>query len=509
MNVQHKPVKNIIMIIADQLRPDMLGCYGNPVAKTPNIDGLAAQGILFENSYSTCPVCVPARASLLSGQYCATNGVYDNGGMLRSDEPTMCDFLNIDGFDTALIGKAHFIGPDQLHGFRRRPLTNVYPANLAFMPDRDAGLDSSNLHPNPIALDYLGENVGIRSWSMEIDYDEQVVQESLRYLAERKRVPVGSAQEPLPPVNDQPFFLQISLNHPHEPFHVLQEYWDRYEGVDIPLPEIPDGYRDLYTPMDHSLARLHGTDRIDVSEAGNLRTLRRAYLAAVSYFDDQVGKILAAVERFGLTEESMIVLVSDHGDMLGDKGMVQKRVLYDPSVKIPLIFRFPRQSDYYRPGRRVGTPVSITDIAPTCLAVVGTEDYFGMDGESLLPLIGSEDSGRAVFCENYSEGVTEACIMVRQGKWKYTRSVGGTERLYDIDSDPGEWRDLASDEAYGILKEELAALIAARFDLEDIERKAAASYKRRKIIQASTKMPGAPTWNWSPPDRSDSMFWRL
>ncbi len=183
---------NILMIMSDRLVP-MLTCpYGNRKAVTPNMGRLAARGVLFENAYTTCPVCVPARYSLLTGRYLAGMKAYDNGSILSADEPTHNHYLNIAGC----------------------------------------------------------ENVGARQWSMEIDDDEEAVVHAIKYLATKKSRPAGTAQKPLPAPDTRPFFLQVSPNHPHEPFHVLEKYWNLFEGVEVDIPRYPDNMEGTYTSMD-------------------------------------------------------------------------------------------------------------------------------------------------------------------------------------------------------------------------------------------------------------------
>ncbi len=501
---------NILLLMTDQHRPDICGAWGNEIVRTPTIDRLAAEGTLFENAYTTCPVCVPARASLLSGNYCTTTGVWDNGGILASDEPTHNDYLNIAGYDTILIGKGHYVGPDQMHGFRKRPMTNFYPTNLNWMSERSSEkLSSKNLHPNPIAVDYLAENAGPRQWSIQGDFDEEVVTQAIRYLATKRSEPSGTAQKPFPKRDDSPFFLQVSFNTPHEPFHPPQEFYDLYEGIEIPIPDIDEEIVNNITSMDKDIHRLHGTDQVDITSIENLKALRRAYYAQVSYGDHLCGRVLNALDHFGLKDDTIVVYLSDHGDMLGDKGMIQKRVFYEGSVHIPLLIRYPEGHPLCNPGNRIDIPVSITDMAPTFLEMAGITEWLPMDGSGLSGIVGgAKDPDRAVFCENYAEGVTRPGVMVRQGKYKFVKILGGKHQLFDLDADPTEVENLAGRVDISETEKRLESLLDAQFDLEDIDRRADLSYRKRKIVRDSSMRPGAPSWNWKPPMDVDSMFWR-
>jgi choline-sulfatase len=491
----------------------MTGAYGHPAAVTPEIDRLAGEGVRFTNAYSTCPVCVPARISLLTGKYLAEMKCYDNGSILPADEPTHNHYLNLAGYDTVLSGKAHFIGPDQLHGFQRRTMTGVYPAGFNFMPPRTRDFDSTALHPNPIAVDYLAENVGVRQSSMYIDYDEEALFHAIKYLRGKRSQMSGSAQKPIPPRDEQPFFLQLSLNHPHEPFHCFRRHWDLYEDKQIPIPAQPPNRETMLTSMDRSLIRLHGSDQLPVTDPENLRVLHRAYLASVSFLDEKIGQIRTALTDYGLADNTIILVVSDHGDMLGDRGMIQKRVFYEHASRITLIAWVPPalRSAYagLQAGIAVDEPVSITDVAPTMLEIAGVDSWLPMDGRSLLPLMsGEREPDRYVFGENVSEGVPTACFMVRRRNVKYTLIHPDEHQLFDLDQDPHEWNNLADDPEHQQVVGELRSLITDRFDVQRIDREAQEQWEKRMVVRRSMEHTGVPSWNYKPPMDVDHMYWR-
>lgn len=503
---------NFLVLMADQLSPQMTSVHGHPAAHTPNLERLAEQGTVFDAGYTTCPVCVPARYSMLTGLYLAGTHSFDNGSILPSDVPTHNHYLNIAGYDTVLAGKAHFVGPDQLHGFNKRLMTNIYPTDMHWMPKRDASLNYTDLHPNPIAIDYIGENVGERQWSMLIDYDEEAVLQARRYMATKRSIPSGSAQKPRPPRDDRPFFLMVSLNHPHEPFHVLKRHWDIYKGRNIPIPCYPVGMEETYTSMDRTLAKLHGTDTVDIREPGSLRRLHRSYLAAVSYFDEKVGQLVDSLDEFGLRDDTVVIVVSDHGDMLGHRGMVQKRVFYEHSSRVEFIVSVPESMGSFSRGERCADPISLTDFAPTILDLAGLVPEVPMDGQSLVPqLRGSGNPNRTVFCENYSEGVTRVCLMARRGPYKYIFVNGGERRLFDVVDDPMEWQDLLkkpSEAKHQAIAAEMERLILSRFDVDSLECEAARSHERRSVVKRSIEATGGSRWNFRPPMDIDNMYWR-
>jgi len=510
--VQEQP--NILLFTADQMIPMFTGAYGSEVAITPTIDKLAGDGVLFENAYTTCPVCVPSRYSLLTGMYLASHGAYDNGAMLRSDIPTHNDYLNREGYETALSGKAHFIGPDQLHGFTQRLMTNVYPTEMKFMPQRTEKSNFKDLHPKPIAIDYIGENVGPTQEDMMIDYDERAIFHAIRYLSGKRTNPGYSAQEAPPEPGKVPFFLHVSINNPHEPFYVYQEYWDMYENADIPIPEYPENMEEMYTSMDRQLNKLHGVDRVDLKDPESLRKVHRAYYASLTYVDDKLKEIMEALDRFGLADNTIIVFLSDHGDMLGHRGMVQKRVFYEHSSRIPLIVKFPKNFQMGKSGIRCTDPVSIVDVMPTMLEMAGINKYQPMDGRSLMPqLKGESEEDRYVFCENYSEGVTTSCVMVRQGGYKYTYIYEGEDgqpetQLFNVEQDALEWNNLVGNKQYKKEEAHLKKLIMDNFDLEQLDKTAQRSFERRQVIHESRKVADPPKWDYRPKEDIHNMFWR-
>lgn len=506
---------NIVMFIVDQLIPMMTSVYGHPCACTPNLDRFAETATVFNAAYSTVPVCVPARVSLLTGMYAKSTGCFDNGGILSPGWPTHNHYLNIAGYDTALAGKAHFVGPEQMHGFQERFTTNIYPSAFKFLPPRGEHTVTGELHPNPIAVDYLARNCGVRQYSMQMNFDEEALLHGRTYLARKRSQMSGSGQEAPPPRDDTPFFLQLGLNHPHEPFHVTQRHWDLYADADIPTPSIPDNIEELRTALDRSTIRLHGSDKVDVSDPENLEYLHRAYLAAVSYVDEKFGEFLSWLEEFGLRDNTIVLFVSDHGDMLGHRGMVQKRVFYEYTARVPLLIHIPAALREPLLGtssvpERIAEPVSLTDIAPTILECAGISDYRPMDGSSMLPLLrGEHEDGRHVFCENYSEGVDRVCLMVRQGPYKYTWFAGQDEaQLFNVVEDPEELSNLAGEPSMRSVEADLEKLILDRFDPDDIERRAQASVERRAIVQKSILATGGSRWDYEPRQNVREMYWR-
>jgi choline-sulfatase len=450
---------NVLVVMADQLVPFLTGPYGDPVARTPNMDALARDGVRYDAAYTPYPLCSPARASFMTGDYASRHGCYDNAAILPADVPTIAHYLTLAGYDTVLSGKMHFVGPDQLHGFARRVTTDVYPAAMDWVPTQDP---EGRFVRGGHARSYVPPRVGPVQWSKFLAYDEETQFRALEYLH-------AGPQEP--------FFLVVSFHHPHDPFQPTHADWDLYDGVDIPIPATPEQIE--YSAMDVWANEAHETAAVDLRDPDNLRALRRAYYALVTYVDRKLGELLAAVP-----DDTIVVLTSDHGDMLAERAMVQKRCFYEWSARIPLIVRYPDRRDA---GTSVAAPVSLLDLAPTVLDWCGVEERLPMDGTSLLR------PGAPVFSEYHVEKVRAPCFMVRAGNRKYVYVHGHGEQLFDLADDPGEWHDLAKDTD----AKEYRDLILERFDPDTIARHGAESVRRRDLIARAMAKTNT-RWDWQP-----------
>jgi choline-sulfatase len=311
------------------------------------------------------------------------------------------------------------------------------------------------------ARSYVPPRVGVVRWTKFLAYDEETHFRALEYLRNDPHAP---------------FFLVVSYHHPHDPFQVTQELWDLYEDVEIPIPETPADVE--YSAMDRWANEAHETDAVDLRDRDNLRALRRAYYGLVSYIDRKLGELLDAVP-----DDTLVVFTSDHGDMLAERAMVQKRCFYEWSARIPLLIRYP---DGRGAGTAVETPVSLLDLAPTLVDLAGG-DRLEMDGGSLL-----EPSG-TVFSEYHVEKVRAPCFMVRRHNLKYVYIHEHGEQLFDLDADPGEWTNLAASHD----TKELRDLILERFDPDAIARDGVESVARRELIARAMALTTT-RWDYSP-----------
>lgn len=461
---------NLLLVVVDQLVPFLTGPYGDPVAKTPALDRLAAEGIRFDAAYTPYPLCSPARAAFMTGRYASDLGCWDNASILHADVPTVAHHLTLAGYETALSGKMHFIGPDQLHGFRHRLTTDVYPASMDWVPTQDP---EGKFVRGGHAKMYVPPRVAVAPWTQFFSFDEETHFRALEFIRERSRRET-----------DEPFFLVASYHHPHDPFVVTPELWSLYENADVPLPERRDPN---YTSMDLWANEAHETDAEPaLDDPGALTALRRAYYGLATYVDRKLGELVRALEETGQAGDTAVIFTSDHGDMLGERRMVQKRTFYEWSVRVPLLVRLP---DGARAGEAVSSPVSLLDLAPTLYELGGVDEP--AEGTSLL----HPGDERVVFSEYHVEKVRAPCFMARKGRHKLIHVHGHDERLFDVEADPGEWYDLSSEQPE--IADELRAAILARFDPEAIEAAGLESIHRRYLIARAMQRNGT-HWDHQP-----------
>lgn len=474
---------NILLIMADQLVPFLTGAYDHSVVKTPHLDRLVERGVRFDAAYTPYPLCAPARASFMTGRYASSLGCYDNAAILPADEPTVAHYLTNAGYETVLSGKMHFIGPEQRHGFRHRLTTDVYPAGFDWVPIQDqAGQFPRGGHARMYAL----PNVGVRPWTKFLSYDEETHFRALEYIRERGR------KKPA-----EPFFLVASYHNPHDPFHVTQELWDLYEGEEIAIPTYPEGIESTYSVMDRWLNEVHETDQVNLADPDNLHALRRSYYGLVTYIDRKVGELLVALEHTGQSDNTIVIFTSDHGDMLAEKLMVQKRCFYEWSVRIPLIIYVPDGRDG---GHKVTAPVSLMDLVPTLLdwANVGMDERLPMDATSLTDLVEGRVGGeRTVFSEYHVEKVRAPCFMVRQRQYKYIYIHGYGSQLFDLEADPDEWNNLIGQPEVQAVEQDLRGLILSQFDPDQIAADGDISVRKRELIRQAM-VHNDVHWDYSP-----------
>ncbi len=473
--------------MADQLAAAALPAYGNGVARTPSLDGLAGDGVVFESAYCNSPLCAPSRASLLSGRLPSRIGAYDNGAELTASVPTLAHYLRACGYFTCLAGKMHFIGPDQLHGFEERLTTDVYPAGTDWIPDWSRPVEERLpwYHDMSSVLE-----AGVSEATLQLDYDEEVAFRSVRKLYDLARSDDG-----------RPFFLLVSFTHPHDPFEIPRAYWDRYDEVDLPrVGALPLEEAD---PHSRRVRAMCGTDETEIGEE-TVRRARHAYYAAVSYVDDKLGELLRTLELTGLRDETIMLFCSDHGEALGERGLWYKMTFFEDSARVPLVVHAP---DRFA-ARRVAQNVSLVDLLPTLVELAGgpAEPADPLDGSSLLPLLAG-DGARAsdtVSGEYLAEGTHAPCVMLRRGPYKYVHCPGDPDQLYDLARDPLELENL---EGHAEL-DSFRAEVAEHWDLDELHDEVVASQRRRRFVTRALASGEPVSWDYAPPDDSRDRYVR-
>jgi choline-sulfatase len=424
----------------------------------------------------------------MTGLYSSRTGCFDNATEFAAEEPTFAHFLSAHGYDTVLSGKMHFIGPDQLHGFGTRLTTDVYPSGFDWTPtfvDEERHILQDETWGN--AINYTQRHVGTRRWNTYIQYDEETHFRAKQYLG--NRAATGESEKP--------FLLCVSYHHPHDPFLPPPEYYDLYRNEEFNAPIVP-GSEAEHTTLDRWLdAGFHRTDVFDVTDPATLQEVRRCYAALVTYIDAKIGELLDLLAETGLAEDTVVLFASDHGDMLGERGMVQKRCFYEWSSRVPLILAFP---DGRRAGTTIDAPVSLLDVGPTILDLADEDRHreFDLDGTSLLPLVEGESADRGpVFCESHGEGILWPCFMVRSGVYKYTTIYRRETQLFDVVEDPTELRNRSGDGEIAAIERTLRDLVGETFDPQAILQRLESSLPKRRLIRDAMRAAGT-GWDLQP-----------
>jgi choline-sulfatase len=464
----------------DQLDPSVLGCSGG-VAKSPNIDRIAESGVVFDAAYSNSPLCTPARYCMMTGQLPSATHGYDNAAYLASTIPTFAHYARAARYHTVLSGKMHFVGPDQLHGFEERRTTDIYPADFGWTPDWR--------HPDE-RIDWWYHNIdsvvgaGTAEVTNQLLFDDEVGHQAVRALHDLARAADG-----------RPWVLVASFTHPHDPYVTRQKYWDRYEGVDIPLPAV--GADDV--PADPHTLRLRAACAMDgtsISE-DDVRRARRAYLGNVSYVDEWTGQLIDALTAVGAADDTVVILLADHGDMLGERGLWYKMSFFEGSCRIPMVLHCPGRFA----ARRVTTPVSLVDVLPTLVEVTGADIASSVDplaGQSLLPLAGGAAGERTVVGEYMAEGSCAPIVMIRRGSLKFVHCPADPDQLYDLDADPQELTNLATDPACAATVAAFRDEVSSRWDLDRITRDVLDDQARRRLVMDALRSGSYTPWDYTP-----------
>ena len=453
---------NLLLIMSDEHAPMFSGPYAHPLVQTPNLDRLAAEGVVFQNAYCNSPLCTPSRMSFMTGRYVHHAGTWDNATPLASDAVTWAHRLRAVGYDVVLSGKQHFSGPDQLHGFRAQLARDLHAERGH--PIRDWSQGTTGARRPWGVVERAGPGT-----TEEIEVDDQVEAAALDYLHDPAR-------------QRQPWALNVSFMAPHFPFVVPQRFWDLYPEAAVDLPTIPPGHLDNQHPVYQRMRRAFGLAEFPEEL---VRRARVGYYGLITYLDEKIGRLLDALEATGQRENTLIAYFSDHGELAGEHGMWRKSNFYEQSVRVPLQLAWP---GHLPAGRRVNGVVSLVDLVATIVEAAGASSEGALDGNSLLAPSRDEaaDWKDEAFSEYLAHGVARPMAMLRRGQYKLNYSLDDPVELYDLANDPGEFQDLGSDPAFQGIREALRSALLAHWDPVDLERRVRQSQKDRLLIREAT-----------------------
>ena len=385
---------------------------------------------MFDNAYCNFPLCAPARFSLLAGQFATRIGAFDNACEFQAATPTLPYYLAQQGYKTILSGKMHFVGPDQKHGFEERLTTDIYPADFGWVADWTEG-EFSFYSPghNLSTVDESGSCFR----SLQLDYDEEVEAKAIQRLYDLARE------------DEQPFFMCVSYTHPHPPYHIPPEYLDRYSLEEINLPIVGDMPMEERDKLSQWVQYSHGLDKKGATDE-QVRRARHAYYAMVSYIDDKVGRLLETLKRAGFDDNTIVVFTSDHGDMLGERGMWFKRVFFDWSAKVPLLVYDPRdtQAAAHRGAGFARGPAA----DPPGLrhrrdaARLGRADRRPQPACRWSPRA-TQPAKPEAFVEYTAEGVTGPVLHAASRQLQVRVHARAPDLLFDMEADPNELVNIA------------------------------------------------------------------
>ena len=385
----------------------------------------------------------------------------------------------------------HFVGPDQLHGFEERLTTDVYPADFGWTPDyRKPGERIDWWYHN------LGSvtGAGVAEITNQMEYDDEVA-----FFAEQKLFDLSRGHDA------RPWALTVSFTHPHDPYVARRKFWDLYEDcahLDPQVDPIPFEEQDAHSQ------RLYNANDASKSEItpDDVRRARRGYFANLSYIDEKIGSLIDVLKRTRMDENTIVAFVSDHGDMLGERGMWFKMCFFEGSARVPLMICAPGLEP-----RLVTDPVSTIDMLPTLcdLAGIGMAEIMPWtDGHSLVPTVNGQGRPEPVFMEYAAEGSQAPLVSIREGKWKYNHCELDPPQLFNLDADPQELANLAGDPAHAETLKGFEAKMRAQWDMARYDAEVRESQARRWVVYEALRNGAYYPWDHQPLKKASERYMR-
>lgn len=485
---------NILIIMVDQLNGTLFPDGPAEWLHAPNLKRLAQRSARFTNNYTASPLCAPGRASFMSGQLPSRTRVYDNAAEFASDIPTYAHHLRAAGYYTCLSGKMHFVGPDQMHGFEDRLTTDIYPADFGWTPDyRKPGERIDWWYHN------LGSvtGAGVAETSNQMEYDDEVAFFGCQKLYQLAR---DSDDE-----DARPWCLTVSFTHPHDPYVARRRYWDLYEDCEHLEPQVS---AIAYEDQDPHSQRIYLANDYRSFAIGpeDVRRSRRGYFANISYLDDKVGELLDVLETTRMADNTLVLFCSDHGDMLGERGLWFKMCFFEGSSRVPLMISGPDIA-----AGRVETAVSNLDVTPTLADLAGISlDAVSpwTDGESLLPVIAGETRSSAVLMEYAAEGSYAPLVAIRDGQYKFVHCELDPPLLFDLEADPAETTNLATQTSHSDVVAAFMKRVRDRWDMGVFDASVRESQARRWVVYPALRNGAHYPWDFQPLQKASQRYMR-
>jgi choline-sulfatase len=430
----------------------------------------------------------------MSGQLISRIAAYDNASEFRASVPTFAHYLKTLGYHTCLSGKMHFVGPDQKHGFQDRVTTDIYPSDFAWTPDWEA-------HDERIDKWYHNmqtvKESGVAVATFQTDYDDEVGFAARRWLIDRGRDRAHGSEAP--------FCMVASFIHPHDPYVAQPEWWDLYDDDDVDMPEFTLSSEDQ-DPFSRRVMDGIEASYVTLTDE-EVRRARRAYLANVSFFDSQVGKIVKTLKDIGELDNTIVIVTADHGDMLGERGLWYKMNFFEYSARVPLIMTGPGVAKGRAPNA-----CSLLDLLPTFVDIGGgTPEMFGetVDGRSLMPLARGElDPVDEAIGEYCAEMTPWPVFMIRRGPLKYIHCDIDPPQLYDLSVDPFEKVNVAADPAYAEAAAGFVAEVRTRWNSDQLRKDVITTQKSRRALHAAMEADAGEHWDYNPPSDASQQYVR-
>lgn len=449
--------QNLLIIMSDEHSRATAGCYGHPLITTPNIDALAARGARFDQAYTPCPVCVPARAAFATGKQIHQIGFWDNADPYDGSVPSWHHRLREAGHEVVSIGKLHFRSAEDDNGFSRE----ILPMHVIEGKGDLMGLVREDLPRR--GMSWKMARLAGPGESPYTLYDRQIAAEAHKWL-----------HDEAPQHTEKPWVLFVSFVTPHFPLTAPPEHYYRYfDDPRLPLPK-------LYSPQDrpgHPFLRDYAAsfnyDDHFESEA-DVRRAVAGYFGLCSFLDEQIGKVLGALESTGFAANTRVVYTSDHGDNLGARGLWGKSTMYEESAGVPLVVA----GEGIAPGVVVDAPATLLDLYPFIIECVGETDAGMVEpdhpGFSVARLARGERPDRTILSEYHGMGSVTGAFMIRVGRFKYVHYVAYPPQLFDLEADPHELNDLAADPSFADVVAHCEAKLRELVDPEEVDRRAKA-----------------------------------